>query len=189
MRLYQRLILTLGIVFLLASCATTRVDPNDASLSLVYGYLDMTDAPTPVNWVSVRQYGGPKPLYWGMHVKDGLFFHVGLPPGSYQVDTFGGTNRFLIFSGTPHEYNFGGQGRNESAIRIQSPGVHFMGAFRYKHNAGGFFKADTFNVERTSAPTERELLARVVAVMESDGDYAQYKRQIAQAKQRLAQLK
>lgn len=178
----------IAAAFLLAGCASGgSVDVKDESLSLVYGYFDMKDAPGGLDWVSLRKYGSKTKdgEWYSMGVKDGVFFHVGIEPGSYQVDKFGGSS----FLRGEHVYNFGGKGRNTTAIRIQKPGVYFLGAHRYvKHPGEGFFSPDKFDMQPMKAPTEKELLERVIKQIESDRELAPYKRQLRLARERLARL-
>lgn len=170
----------------LAACGgTAPVSSDDETLSLVFGYFDMKDAPTKVQWVGLKQYGGKDAGTYSLAVHDGLFFHVGIEPGSYQVDKFGGSS----FLRGEHVYNFGGKGRNTTAIRIQKPGVYFLGAHRYvKHPGEGFFSPDKFDMQPMKAPTEKELLERVIKQIESDRELAPYKRQLRLARERLARL-
>ena len=176
----------LGLLILLVTgCATSDpVDPKDPSLSLVYGYIDMADAPSSVEWVRVKLYDGKNQGYLAATQK-GLFFHVGVEPGPYQVERFGRHPTF--FSNTEYTYNFGTRGRNETAIKVDKPGVYFMGAYKYIEVPTGWFEQDKFRMERTQTPSERELLAKLLAILQDD--YSQYTRQIAMVRQRLAQLR
>jgi hypothetical protein len=161
------------------------VSGDDETLSLVYGYFDMKDAPTKLEWVGLKQYTGASGGTYTLGVKDGLFFHVGIEPGSYQVDRFGGSG----FIRGNYVYNFGGKGRNSTAIRIQKPGIYFLGAHRYVNHAGkGIFTPDKFSMEPVKSPSEKELLQRLVKRLESDRELAPYKRQLKLARDRLAQL-
>lgn len=171
---------------MLAACGgTAPVSSDDETLSLVFGYFDMKDAPTKVQWVGLKQYGAKDAGTYSLAVNDGLFFHVGIEPGSYQVDKFGGSG----FLRGDYVYNFGGKGRNTTAIRIQKAGVYFLGAHRYvKHPGEGFFSPDKFDMQPMKAPTEKELLQRVIKQLESDRELAPYKRQLRLARERLAQL-
>lgn len=176
----------------LAGCATPGdVAADDPKLSLVYGYIDMGGAPTPVKWVSLRCYSCKDPReHYNLGARDGLFFHVGVDPGSYQIDTFGGENTYLgVFAGTEHRYNFGTAGRNDSAVRIVQPGVHFVGAWRFVLHEGSWFKPDRFSMQALSNPSEKELLGRVIARLQGDADLKPYRRTLAMAQQRHAQLR
>ena len=181
-----RWLLVAALACALAGCASGgSVDAKDETLSLVYGYFDMKEAPTKLEWVSLKHYDGKEQGRYLLSAKDGLFLHIGIEPGSYQVDKFGGGGGFLS---TPTEYSYGARGRNATAIRIQKPGVYFVGAHRYVNHPGGFFKADKFNMEPAKTPTEKELLQRVVKQLETDKELAPYTRQLQQARQRLSQL-
>ena len=169
----------LGGALLLAACGSTpEVSSTDESLSLVYGYFDMKDAPTKVQWVGLKQYGGKEVGTYRLGVEDGLFFHVGVEPGSYQVDKFGGSS----FLRGDYVYNYGSKGRNSTAVRIQRPGVYFLGAHRYVSVKG------KFEMQPAKAPSEKEILQRLVKQLESDRDLAKYSRQLKLARERLAQL-
>jgi hypothetical protein len=172
---------------LVGGCATTEsVDPKDDSTSLVFGYFDGKDAPSSIDWVSIKRYGGA-PAYYQAGATNGLFWHIGVEPGSYQVEKFGGLKRVLIFSNAV-EYNYGTRGRNETAVRIVTPGVYFMGAHRYVAHDGGLFAEDKFAMQAVKSPTEKELLAKLIAQLEADKELRVYTRQIGLAKKRLAEL-
>jgi hypothetical protein len=182
----MKLLRSLALLVVLAGCAGgSPVSPADESLSLVYGYFDMKEAPTKVQWVGLKQYGGKDAGTYQLAVEDGLFFHVGVEPGSYQVDKFGGSG---FFRGD-YVYNFGGKGRNSTAIRIQKPGIYFIGAHRYVNHAGkGLFTPDKFDMVPASAPTEKEILQRLVKRLETDRELTSYTRQLKLARDRLAKL-
>ena len=177
----------MAAVLLATGCAsTTPVDPSNQNTSLVFGYFDMKDAPSSLDWVSIRQYG-TSPFYYHAGAKDGLFWHIGVDQGSYQVEKFGGLKRVLIFS-SDVEYDYGTRGRNDTAVRVTKPGLYFMGAYRYVAHDGGIFAPDKFEMQPVTSPTERELLSRVLAEMEASEKLRAYTRQIGLVKQRLAEL-
>ena len=189
----RRAVVLFLLSMLVAGCASTPdpVDPADESLSLVFGYFDMKNAPSGVDWVSLKKYDSkdPKAGWYHLAAREGLFFHVGIEPGSYQVDKFGGMGGIPLLTRRPFEYAYGGKGRNATAVRIQKPGVYFLGAHQFVNHAGkGFFEADKFDMERAKAPTEKELLQRLVKTLETDKEYVGYTRQLRLAKQRLSQL-
>lgn len=171
----------------LAACGgTAPVSSDDETLSLVFGYFDMKDAPTKVQWVGLKQYGGKDAGTYSLAVHDGLFFHVGIEPGSYQMDRFGGGGGFFSH---PVEYNFGGRGRNATAVRIAKPGAYFLGSHRYVNHAGkGFFDPDRFEMQAAKAPGEKEVLRQVIERLESDPELKGYTRQLQLARKRLGEL-
>lgn len=185
------LVLSLAAL-LLGGCATWgSIDPKDESCSLVFGYIDMKDAPSDLDWVSIKQYGD-KPYYYHAATEDSLFFHIGMEPGSYQVDQFGGAGGIpyvrRVFTSTFYKYNFGSRGRNDTAIRIAKPGIYYMGAYKFIKHDGGLFKADKFEMEPLKTPTEKDILQKLIHVLESDRELRAYTRQIHLAKARLSAL-
>lgn len=183
----RRLLAVVGLALVVGGCASSGppVDPKDESRSIVFGYFDMTDAPSSAEWVSLKQYGD-KPVWYDLPVRDGLFFHVGIAPGAYQVEKFGKNPGFL--SNTRYVYNFGTRGRNETSRRIDKPGLYFLGAYKYVEHPTGWFEQGKFEMQPVNAPSEKELLTRLIKILESDKELQGYSRQLALAKRRLAQL-
>jgi hypothetical protein len=180
----QRLWLAYGLIALLAAgCASSgpERDIDDPSNSLVFGYIDMEDAPTGVDYASLVQVAPPsKTPYWGLAVKKGLFYSAYLPPGSYQLSKFGGSG---FFAGQ-HEYSFPRQG-NQTALRIAKPGIYFLGSFRYQKVKTGFFEGGKFSIERIDKPSEADLLKRIL----DEGSGIQKSAWNDRIRARLAQLK
>lgn len=133
-------------------------DINDTSNSLVFGYVDMADAPTKINGASIMQVAPPtdKP-YWGTDVRSGLFYTYYLPPGSYKLASLTGSS---FFKGD-YRYNFPRQGA-DNAVRITRPGIYFLGSYKYKDVKTGFFEQGKFDIVRVKSPTEAELLRRIL---------------------------
>ncbi|WP_119459782.1 hypothetical protein [Rhodospirillaceae bacterium SYSU D60014] len=170
------------LLLLVTACASVEpVDPNDPNLSLIYGYLDMEDAPTSADWVSIMHYDGNSESYQ-VPAEDGVFYHVGVVPGPYQVDTFGGDH----FWNGPHIYDFGSNGRNETAIKVGPPGVYFLGAHRYVEVPTGWLEQSKFTMEPTDTPSEREILTKLLQLLRENNP--EYTRQIALVEQRLEQI-
>jgi hypothetical protein len=189
MRSIQRMIFTAACLLLVAGCASKGdpIDPKDETLSMVFGYFDMKEAPSDLRWVSIKKYGD-KPLFYEAGAKEGLFWHVGIAPGSYQVETFGGQGGIPMLTSSPYRYNFGTRGRNDTAVRVRRPGLYFMGVYRYVEHKGGFMETDRFEMKPAKAPSEKEVLQRLIKEMESDDELRIYTRQLAWAKKRVAEL-
>jgi hypothetical protein len=155
------LLLLVAAVTALAGCAGGGHgrDINDPSNSLVFGYVDMADAPTKVSGAQIMQVTPPtdKP-YWGTDVRDGLFYTYYLPPGSYKLATLHGSS----FLRGEYRYSFPRQGGGNTAVRIDKPGIYFLGAYKYKDVRTGFFEQGKFDIERVSSPTEADLLQRLL---------------------------
>lgn len=153
-------LLLLASVLALSGCVSTGPsrDMNDPTNSLIFGYIDMEDAPTDLEYAHVKQVFPPSEYpYWWMGAEDGILYNGVVPPGGYQMANFGGSS----FLGGPVEYNFPNYGRNQTAVRIDSPGIYFMGAFKYVEVDTGFLEADKFSMEPIASPGERELLERI----------------------------
>ena len=60
-----------------------------------------------------------------------------------------------------HRYNFPRQG-NQTALRIDKPGIYFLGSFKYKTEKSGMFEAGKFSMQKVNKPTEAELLKRIL---------------------------
>ena len=144
----------------LLACASRgpERDINDSSNSLVFGYIDMADAPTSVAYASLVQVAPPSNApYWALAVRWGLFYHAALPPGSYQLSSFGGSG---VFSGQ-HKYNFPRQG-SQTALRIAKPGIYYLGSFKYKKVSTGMFEQGKFAIEKIDKPSEADLLKLIL---------------------------
>lgn len=150
---------------LLTGCASDgpKRDINDPTNSLVIGYIDMDDAPTSAQSVTVMQVAPPTEApYWKYWVTKGMFYHAYIPPGSYQLNSVYGTG---FFAGN-NQYNFPRQG-NATNLRITKPGIHFLGSFKYKKVKTGIFEQGKFEIEKVNKPTEADLLKRI---LEEDSD-------------------
>jgi len=165
-----RLALLLLAAVTLSACASgwQAVDDPPESTVMVYGYLDMEDAPTVVDYLHLKQVK-PKSErpYWATGVDEGYFYSTGLVPGSYQFSTFGGVNCLLgnFLCGTPHEYSFPAQ---SEGFRFAKPGLYFLGSYKYKHIDRGLFKADNFDIEPTRKPSELEVLKKILPHYQGD---------------------
>jgi hypothetical protein len=149
------------VLALVAGCSSGGHgrDINDPSNSLVFGYVDMADAPTKATGAQIMQVAPPteKP-YWGTDVREGLFYTYYLPPGSYRLATLHGSS---LLRGE-HQYNFGRQGGGDTTVRIEKPGIYFLGAYKYKGVKTGMFEQSKFGIERAPKPSEAELLQRLL---------------------------
>ncbi len=156
----QRLFV-LACAAVLTACAGGSIGPerdiNDPTNSLVFAYVDMSDAPTKIDGASIKPQG--EEGFWSMGVADDgqLLTQPYLPPGAYQIHSLRGSG---FFAGN-NVYQFPTYGRNQTAVRIQKPGIYFMGAFRYQKVKTGFFEGGKFAIERVNSPSELELLQRV----------------------------
>lgn len=147
----------LAIAFL-QGCGVHMHDRPTASL--VYGAIDMDEAPCDLDWATMKQYK-PKPKddkpYWYGATADGTFWFDALQPGSYQLVTFGGSSwwRNASFNFQMPEFE-----KNDTAVVISKPGLYFVGSYKYR-KTGSFWKP-SFEMERIQKPTELELLTKLL---------------------------
>lgn len=155
-------VIAIAIALLLsAACSNNPLpEPPGPQDSIVYGYLDMNDAPVDLSWVSMRQFAPPTDEpYWSFGVDKGTFWNTYLDPGAYALESFGG-------SGFNSRYTFNVP-RQDGSMRIviDKPGIYYLGAFRYKNIKTGVFEPDKFDLERTDSPSEREVLEKLIVIM------------------------
>lgn len=154
----RRLWLAFALALLTACSTGPKRDINDPTNSLVFGYVDMDDAPTGIEYAKLQQVAPANEQgYWSLGVRKGLFYSGYLPPGSYQLSRFGGSG---FFAGE-HAYNFPRQG-NQTALRIEKPGIYFLGSYKYKTEKSGMFEPGKFSMQKVNKPTEAELLKRIL---------------------------
>jgi hypothetical protein len=171
------------LFMLLGGCATTSVDPKDETLSMVYGYMGGNGSLFgPMKWATLKENRQPA-VYHDLNVirtfseRGGLFWHMGLKPGSYQLDDFGLPDI---------SYLYGKVSKNITTIRITEPNAYYMGSYWHQNNSKIIVVG--FELERTNKPTEREIVQRLVKEFESEGHNKVYSRQYNLLKRRLAQL-
>lgn len=176
-----RYAIALAVLFLLSGCTTTgTVAPTADNTSIVFGYIDMREAPSRLDHVTMRRLrpaGQPPYLF---HVEDGVFFQLDVAPGIHKFERFGGSS---VLKQTAYDYKFPNQGKGE-LLEIKRPGVYYVGSWRYKKiKSAGFFGGGggEFDLERVDTPGERHVLEQVLA----DASHEHWKKMI---RARLAEL-
>lgn len=156
-------------VLLLAGCGgpeMLRSDTHPDKEALVFGYIDMDEAPSGMDWMAIRQAlpKTDKPILYAA-VSDGLFYNSRLAPGSYEIDSFGG-HPFL--GNTDYTYQLPRQDLELGRFKFRKPGVYFLGSFKYKKISHGWFQQDEFDIVPADKPTATELLQRMLKEAKSD---------------------
>lgn len=149
-----------AVSLFLTACGTSGPTRSidDPGNSLVFGYIDMADAPTSADSAWLQQIAPPSDTpFWGLSVVDGIFYSAYVPVGTYQVSEFQGSG---FFAGQ-NKYSFPRQG-NSTTVKIDKPGIYFLGAFKYKPEKSGFFEPGKFSLERTATPTQKALLEKIL---------------------------
>ena len=108
-------VVVLGLIISPVVAGDVRhIDVDNPDNSLVFGYIDMSDAPTKVKGAWLRQVSPPtESPYWSMGVEKGIFYNTFIRPGTYQLSSFAGSG----FMAGAYDYSFPRQGRNQTAVR------------------------------------------------------------------------
>ncbi len=131
---------------------------DDPTSSLVFGFIDMEDAPTDISYAKLQQVAPRGEAgFWGMSADDGIVYNQYLPMGTFQMERFGGSS----FLWGEHVYTFPTYGRNETALKIEQPGIYFVGAYAYRDEETGFFEPGQFSIETLDDPTEISILKQI----------------------------
>ena len=157
-----------AILASVTGCATLDLrEPEKDNVSLVFGYLDMSEAPGDLQWIDLKQLRPvtDKP-YYHCAVEDGMFWNQYIPSGSFKVSDFGGMSGLdlgiLYLFGSEVEYSFGNQGRGKMDPVIERPGLYYVGSYRVKITKRGFFTNSEYDIEPLESPSEKELLERLL---------------------------
>lgn len=153
--------------------------PEKPNLSIVFGYIDMDEAPTKLGWISMKRVRPrtAKP-YYNFWVKKGFFYRASVPLGSYHFDSFGG---YSGLRNTKFDFEFPNQGRGEMDPIIEKQGVYFVGSYKYKKVKTGFFKPKQFDMIKVDGPSEKELLTQLL-------EYAKHPEWVRLIENRLKEL-
>jgi hypothetical protein len=90
----HELLLLLGALLACGGGLSKKLDqPESPDASFIYGYIDMKDAPTGVDWVEFEQVAPQvEKRFLGMRVDDGIFYNEQFPRGSFVLSGFGSTS-------------------------------------------------------------------------------------------------
>ena len=153
-------LLTLTMTLALAGCAGTETvawEMDDPLNSMIVAYVDMEDAPTDLDWASLKQVVPPTDTpYWSFAVDDGLIFQPYVREGAYQLAAFGGSS----FLAGEHQYNFPEYGAD--GIMIKHPGLYYVGAYRYVEVETGWLEQDKFDLVPIEGMTEIDVLNKLL---------------------------
>ena len=155
--MWSKLVLSFLLLLGLSGCASdehaTLQQINQPESSLLYGYMDMTDAPSCMAYFDMKVFP-TYDKYIDFEVENGLFYHEAVPPGTYQLNEFGGTSTFfLFFFPTLHRYTFLNP---DAKFKIATPSMYYLGSFKYVRDK------DAFDIQRIKSPSEGDLLVRLL---------------------------
>ena len=175
-------------LFSLTACGPSRYvkEMEKQDSVLVFGYAFDADGPLAFNWIQLRQMTGNSGTYVRIRTDEkGLFYGENLPVGQYQIHRFGWggvpVGETGIFGVQSNSLSFKKEG-NPTTVQAGSPGVKFMGSFRYTYTNTGLFSQGKRTFEKTTSPSEKEVLEQLLK-------HTKGTRWEAEAKKRLAALK
>lgn len=159
----NRIALSFAFAVLLGACSTSgHVAPTSDRNGIVVGYIDMRDAPSVLDIVIMKRQDRDTPPYL-FHVEDGVFFQLDVEPGRYKFTRFGGSS---FLKQTAYDYKFPAERKGELDVTVHGPAIHYVGAWRFRNTSQGLLAGvltpGSFDIERISSPTEREILQKVL---------------------------
>lgn len=174
--------LLLSCLLMLAGCAIPArgvYDPKDATRSLAFGFVDMSEAPwgADIDDVLLARLDIKRPemiraypdYLDGVHSnprRPGYFWANDLVPGQYQLAEIASVfmragNSTNAAYGTAggfgrNSFDFPTDERNPTFVDIQKPGLYYLGAYKLTGDGNGF------RFDRIKHPTEKEALQRLL---------------------------
>jgi hypothetical protein len=128
--------------------------------SLVFGHLDMDEAPTNLDWVSMKRLRPvSKTPYYSFGIDGSMFYRTHTPPGTYKFESFGGSS---VLRNADYKFKFPDQGKGEMDRVISSTGLYYVGSYKFKRVKTGFFEQGKFSLEKVDKPSEKELLMKLL---------------------------
>lgn len=183
-----RLLLLVVSMFALTACGPSKIvkEMENQDSVLVFGYAYDADGPLDFDWIQLRQKIANKDTYVRIRTDNkGLFYGENLPLGDYQINRYGWGGEPVgetgVFGVQSNSLMFQKEG-NPTTVQAKSPGVKFMGSFRYTFAKTGFFSKAKRSFDRAASPSEKEVLEKLLK-------YTKDTRWEAQVKKRLAELK
>ncbi len=130
--------------------------PVGRDVSMVFGYLDMERAPTPLERLGMRRISPPGGArFYQMRIHQGIFYLEKFPPGVYELNEFGGQG---ILRGQ-RAYRLPRQSP-DLRIEIPAPDLYFLGAWRFEPGSGP--AGGAFTLGRIEKPRQSEILERLL---------------------------
>jgi hypothetical protein len=130
---------------------------EDGNQSLVFGYIDVEGSHTVLDRMTFAQVRpGKEEELVGVRVKDGAFYVENLTNGSYHISNFVrrlGANTYM--SALPKS------GEGAKTFKIEKPGLHFVGAYKYTRIKAGF-NTYTFELKPIASPTQKQILEQIL---------------------------
>lgn len=171
MNVIRPITLMCSILVFVAGCAAGATRVTDfTDRSVVFGWIDIGDVDANrLHAVQLYQLSPQTDApYWNpkfVKFEGGyLYYAFSFPNGTFKLYELSGQRCVTILCGnTSFSYSFGRQGET-AAVRVDSPGVHYIGAIKLADVKTGLFEAGKFDVQYTDqGPSERQMLEAMLA--------------------------
>lgn len=137
--------------------------------STVYGWVDIEDAaPNRLHQAVFFQYR-PKTEYPYHYLAvekfagGYLFYGHTFENGAFKLNQVSGQKCFLMCGNTIYSYDFGKQGGRHGAVKIQKPGVYYVGAYKLSDLKTGWFEQGKFEIKRLKrGPSRKQMLEHIL---------------------------
>ena len=166
MNVIRSSILLSAVVVFVAGCAIGPDRVTDfTDRSVVFGWIDIGDVDANrLHQVQLYQLSPQTDTpYWNpkfVKLEGGyLYYAFSFPNGTFKLYKLSGQRCITVLCGkSTFSYSFGRQG-DTAAVRVDSPGVYYVGGTKLEEVKTGFFEAGKFDVKYTDqGPTERQML-------------------------------
>ncbi len=153
---FQWIIVVTFIIFLGGCAQYYKISESEgADRSLIYGQFDMTEA-SPFNyitWLEVR-YESPNGK---VQIVPSGNIHVDMVNRIFSIENFGIGNYQIMEIGSGGgrnmvTFNLGPAVPNITTIKVKTPGIYYMGSFKYKE------KGKSFDLEYSQPQNEAQIL-------------------------------
>jgi len=134
--------------------------------SFVFGYFDMEFAGPDLDWTLLYRFEqGEQTKTIPMRTLDGVYYLEHVPPGAYTIGEFGGRATEFFSSGEiilwrPYFYTIGAE--EAFRVKIEKPGIYYVGAHKFLLIKGGMFHNDKFELKLMDHPTQKEVLTKII---------------------------
>lgn len=155
------------VAFMGREARDNEMDPPEAdSIALAFGYVDMTDADTYMEWANFYQTT-PKVFDPNLEFRvfEEVFYLENLTKGTFRWKTIGGNGFGHVsgaYIGTKPVYHELKDLKKPITFRIKKRGIHYWGAYKYIPVDGTDGKDDTFVLKPIPGPSQTEQINKIL---------------------------
>ena len=170
-----RTILPIILIGALSACAgkpklEKRSSDNN---SLVFGYIDISSMDVKTTWTSIKRvFPQQDKPYYKMGVLRGeindnkygaIIFNEDLPFGSYKVTRISG-HYWSFLSKYGVRYGFPEAGSTQLSVRINKPGIYYLGAYKLKRVGSSWAWNEKFELIEDKSISRKNVLKALLKI-------------------------